>query len=116
MILKVFLIHVFSGPAIGVVAGTKIPNYCVMSETADIAREIEKQGEGMRILLSQASKQLLDKVGGFRCEPRGTLNLAVSNLVIQYILMCGTSSFVCRQKARLRLSGWLVRTIQDLSK
>ena len=59
-------------------AGTKIPNYCVMSETADIAREIEKQGEGMRILLSQASKQLLDKVGGFRCEPRGTLNLAVS--------------------------------------
>ena len=96
-------------------AGTKIPNYCVMSETADIAREIEKQGEGMRILLSQASKQLLDKVGGFRCEPRGTLNLAVS-IAICYDLQCVSFSFVCRLKVRLRLSGWLVRTILELHK
>jgi len=64
-----------SGPAIGVVAGTKIPNYCVMSETSHIAREIEKQGEGMRILISEASRRLIDKVGGFRCESRGLLEI-----------------------------------------
>ena len=50
-----------------------------MSDTVTIAREIEQQGEGMRILISQASKLLLDKVGGFRCDPRGTLDLKVSN-------------------------------------
>jgi hypothetical protein len=48
-----------------------------MSETATVAKEIEKQGEGMRILISEASKKLLDKVGGFRCDPRGPLDLAV---------------------------------------
>ena len=44
------------------VAGTKIPNYCVMSDTATMAREIERQGEGMRILISETSKRLIDKV------------------------------------------------------
>ena len=67
----------FSGPAIGVVAGTKIPNYCVMSETAVVAREIERQGEGMRILISETSMRLIQKVGGFRCESRGTLEVKV---------------------------------------
>ena len=67
----------YSVPAIGVVAGTKIPNYCVMSETSHIAREIEKQGEGMRILISEASRRLIDKVGGFRCESRGLLEIKV---------------------------------------
>ena len=37
-----------SGPACGVVAGSKIPNYCVMSDTANVARVMEKMGEGMR--------------------------------------------------------------------
>ena len=69
----------YSGPAIGVVAGTKIPNYCVMSETSHIAREIEKQGEGMRILISEASRRLIDKVGGFRCESRGLLEIKVQS-------------------------------------
>ena len=68
-----------SGPACGVVAGTKIPNYCVMSNTATVAREMEKMGEGMRIHISATSKNLLDKVGGFRCDYRGTLDLGVSN-------------------------------------
>ena len=63
-------------------AGTKIPNFCVMSDTVTIAREIEKRGEGMRILISKSSKLLLDKVGGFRCDPRGTLEVGVRILII----------------------------------
>ena len=38
-----------SGAACGVVAGSSIPNYCVMSDTVNVARSLEKQGEGMRI-------------------------------------------------------------------
>lgn len=64
-----------SGPATGVVVGTKMPNYCVMSDTVDIAKEIQKHGEGMRILMSETSKRLIDKVGGFRCESRGPLDV-----------------------------------------
>ena len=63
------------------VAGSKIPNYCVMSDTANVARVIEKMGEGMKIHISGTSKDLLDKVGGFRCEYRGVLDLGVSFLI-----------------------------------
>ena len=55
-----------------------MPNYCVMSDTVNIARQIEKHGEGMRILISETSKRLLDKVGGFRCESRGPLDIKVN--------------------------------------
>ena len=48
-----------------------------MSDTVNIARQIEKHGEGMRILISETSKRLLDKVGGFRCESRGPLDIKV---------------------------------------
>ena len=59
------------------VVGTKMPNYCVMSDTMNIAREIQKQGQGMRILVSDTSKRLLDKVGGFKCESRGQIDIKV---------------------------------------
>ena len=68
----------FSGPAMGVVAGNKIPNYCIMSDTGrdtavsfwaltlwlsgNLARVMEKMGEGMRIHISSTSKELLDRV------------------------------------------------------
>ena len=42
------LLYLLSGPACGVVAGSKIPNYCVMSDTSNVARVMEKMGEGMR--------------------------------------------------------------------
>ena len=73
----------FSGPACGVVAGSKIPNYCVMSDTSNVARVIEKMGEGMRIHISGTSKALLDTVGGFRCEYRGLLDLGVSFIEVK---------------------------------
>ena len=49
-------LHLLSGPACGVVAGSKIPNYCVMSDTSNVARVMEKMGEGMRISVVTNSK------------------------------------------------------------
>ena len=54
-----------------------MPNYAIMSDTSTLARQMLKHGEGMRILVSEASKLLLDKVGGFRCEAQGGLALKV---------------------------------------
>ena len=56
----------YSGPTTGIVAGSKIPNYCVMGDTAAIARVMEKMGEGMRIHISSSAKDLLEKIGGYR--------------------------------------------------
>ena len=46
--IKLLIVSHCSGPACGVVAGSRIPNYCVMSDTSDVARIMEKLGEGMR--------------------------------------------------------------------
>ena len=54
-----------------------MPNYCIISDSTNVARQMMKHGEGMRILVSQASKMLMDKVGGFKCEPHGALDLKV---------------------------------------
>ena len=64
----------------GIVAGSTIPNYCIICDTANIARVMEKMGEGMRIHISSISKELLDKIGGYQCESRGVLDLGVRNL------------------------------------
>ena len=55
-----------SGATTGIVAGSKTPSYCVMGDTAAVARVMEKMGEGMRIHISSVSKELLDKLGGYR--------------------------------------------------
>lgn len=69
-----------TGPVVGVVAGCKIPNYCVMGDTVEIARSVEVMGEPMKINVSEASKQLLDDYGGFRLEYRGFIDLSVSSI------------------------------------
>ena len=72
--LRVFnMVTMLSGPAMGVVAGSSIPNYCIMCDTANVARVMEKMGEGIQIHISSITKELLDKIGGFQCESRGIL-------------------------------------------
>ena len=74
-------LRVIEAELAGVVVGTKMPNYCVMSDTTNVARQMMKHGDGMRILMSEASKILLDQVGGFRCEHGGELDLKVRSNV-----------------------------------
>ena len=49
---------------------------------SSVAAKLMKLGEGMKIHISEESKKLLDKVGGFRCDYRGTLELGVTELKI----------------------------------
>lgn len=51
-----------------------------MGDAVNIAHLVEKMGEGMKIHMSGTSKHLLDKVGGFRCEYRGILDMGVRRL------------------------------------
>ena len=104
-----------SGPAVGVVAGSKLPSYCIMSKTLAVARRIESLGEGMRIHISevrdcvimtctikhltQDSKQLLDKVGGFRCDYHGTLELGVS---LDFVKIFSFYQYICCSVSRMR--------------
>ena len=44
----------------------------------EIARLVGKLGEGMKIHISATTKDLLNQLGGFRCEYRGAFDLGVS--------------------------------------
>ena len=46
--------------------------------TPYVARVVGRMSEGTRIHISNTTKHLLDKIGGFRCEYRGILELGVS--------------------------------------
>ena len=50
-------------------------SYSVMGDTVNVALMVEKMGEGMKIHMSGSSKNLLEKVGGFRTEYRGILDM-----------------------------------------
>ena len=58
-----------------------MPNYCIISDSTNVARQMMRHGEGMRILMSESSKILLDQVGGFRCEAGGELDVKVRSRV-----------------------------------
>ena len=53
------------------------PNSSTIGPTTNIARLIGKMSDGMRIHVSETTKHLLDKVGGFRCDYRGIFDLEV---------------------------------------
>ena len=84
-------------------AGSQIPNYCVMCDTANVARVMEKMGEGMRIHISSTSKELLDKVGGYQCDSRGILDLGVSKMNLSQAL----NSYLQTQRGQIE-TFWLV--------
>ena len=100
------LVTVLSGPAMGVVAGSSIPNYCIMCDTANVARVMEKMGEGMRIHISSITKELLDKVGGFRCESRGILDLGVREKILLFSLQPTLHLYFRPSVAKLKHFGW----------
>ena len=65
----------------GIVAGSVIPKYCIMCDTTNIARVMEKMGEGMRIHISSVSKVLLEAIS-VNQEECLTLGLESWNLII----------------------------------
>ena len=69
---------IHTGPVIGLVAGTKVPDYCIMSDTVDTTRDLMIQGEGMKILITETSKEVLDRAGRYRCDYRGRVDMGVS--------------------------------------
>ena len=75
-----------------------------MSKTASVARKIEKLGEGMKIHISEEAKKLLDNVGGFRCDYRGTLELGV--LIPQLFVEFDQKYFVVWREDGHILADW----------